>query len=183
MVLNRVESGNGIVVFDVETTGLSPLHGHRIIEVGAVRLDAGSVQSEFYSLIDCGGPLPKNAQRVNGITDDMLIGQPAPETVFPDFRSFIGNACLVAHNAKFDRMFLRHEFARLGWGLPNRVHCTLRLSRQRIPYLPNHRLETVFRYLGGIVDDLVRWHRALDDARMAAFVWKRLERRADTVQH
>lgn len=69
---------------------------------------------------------------------------------------------------------MRHELARLGLGLPNRWHCTVRLARQRLPHLPNHRLDTVCHYLFGPLPETVTRHRALDDARLAARVWVEL---------
>lgn len=164
-----------VVVFDIETTGLSPLYGHRIIEIGAVLLERGEIVDEFTSLIDVDPPIPRQAQRIHGISDRMLRGQPHQENVMQDFRRFIGEKTLVAHNVSFDSHFLRAEFGRLGFDLPNRLECTLRLSRRHLPRLPNHRLETVYRHLGGVMDDSIRRHRALDDARMAAFVWRVLQ--------
>ena len=172
--MGKIEA-NGLVVFDVETTGLSPMRGHRIIEIGAVRLEKGTITTSFHSLIACGRPISKGAQRVHGITGDMLSGRPPPEGVFVDFRAFIGKSVLVAHNTRFDRSFLRNEFGRLGWGLPNRMMCTLKRSRRRLPELPNFRLETVARYLLGDLPKDIRLHRALDDARLVARVWLTLE--------
>ena len=163
------------VAFDVETTGLSPMLRHRIIEIGAVKLEDGTITTSFHSLIACDRPISKGAQRVHGITDDMLNGQPPPEQVFKDFREFIGKSMLAAHNARFDRSFLRNEFSRLGWGLPNRMQCTLKLSRRRLPELPNHRLETVAKHLLGDLPLEMMHHRALNDAHLTARVWLALE--------
>ena len=172
--MGKIEA-NGLVVFDVETTGLPPMLGHRIIEIGAVRLENGTITTSFHSLIACGRPISKGAQRVHGITDDMLRGRPPPEEVFENFRAFIGKSMLVAHNARFDRSFLRNEFGRLGWGLPNRMLCTLKLSRRLLPGLPNYRLETVARHLFGRLSADAMQHRALDDANLTAKVWLALE--------
>jgi len=172
--MGKIEA-NGLVVFDVETTGLSPMRGHRIIEIGAVRLEKGTITTSFHSLIACGRPISKGAQRVHGITDDMLHGRPPPEEVFEDFRAFISKSMLVAHNARFDRSFLRNEFSRLGWGLPNRMLCTLKRSRQRLPELPNFKLETIARYLLGDLPLETMLHRALNDAHLTARVWLALE--------
>jgi DNA polymerase III epsilon subunit family exonuclease len=166
-----VDLSESWVVVDVETTGLSSARD-RIIEIGAVAGEGRVITGEFHSLIDAGHPIPWQAQKVHGISDEMLRGQPRPEQALAEFHRFLGHGSLVAHNASFDVGFLQNEFGRLGLGLTNRHYCTLRLARQRYPRLPNHRLETVFRYLGGVVDDSVRRHRALDDARMAAFVWR-----------
>jgi DNA polymerase III subunit epsilon len=159
------------VVFDVETTGMSPLSGHRIIEIGAVCLRADSVQSEFHSLIDPGRKVPAAAQKVHGICDAMLCGQPRPDKIYPEFHKFIEGAVLVAHNAGFDISFLQNEFARLRLPVANPVRCTLELSRRCLPDLPNYRLQTVARHLIGALPKEGRLHRALYDARLAARVW------------
>jgi DNA polymerase III subunit epsilon len=164
-----------IIAVDVETTGLSPLRGHRVIEIAAVKIVSGQPGEAFHSLIDCGQTIPDSVQRINGITDEMLIGQPKPETVFAKFRDFVGNSTLLAHNAPFDGSFIRHEFGRLGWGFRNRMRCTLEMSRQRFPRLPDHRLETVFRHLFPDSVKDTQAHRALDDARMAAWIWVAME--------
>ena len=163
------------IVFDVETTGLSPGTGHRIIEIGAVALRGTEIMSEFHSLIDCRYPISPQAQAVHGISARMLRGAPLPEEAFAMFRDFIGPLALVAHNAPFDTRFLRAEFDQLGYPLKNKVHCTLQLSRRHWPHFPNHKLDTVFEWLGGSVDQAIHRHRALDDARMTAFVWGKLQ--------
>lgn len=167
-----------IVFFDVETTGLSPTHGHRIIEIGAIAVSRhGSTVSEFHSLVNPGVPISKSAAKVHGITQSMLQGQPAPEEVIPHFQDFIRDSLLVAHNAPFDLRFLRHEFGRLRINLTHPYACTLELSRRRCPHLPNHRLETVHRYLCGQVTSGVQCHRALEDALMVAQIWMKMEGR------
>jgi DNA polymerase-3 subunit epsilon len=165
------------VVVDVETTGLSPRHGHRVIEIGAVAIEDGAVVGEFASLIDAGVSVPLVVQAIHGITDEMLAGQPTPEQVLPLFNKFIQESVLVAHNAAFDLLFLRHEFARLGLGIPHPHRCTLELSRRRLPRLSDHKLETVYLHL--FPDDGLHRqnHRALDDARMTARIWLKLTER------
>ncbi len=159
------------VIFDVETTGLSASRGDRIIELGAVAVENEDIIGEFHTLIDVGKQIPCTARRIHGITNDMLTGKPGPEEVFPQFRDFIKNSILVAHNAQFDMRFLRYEFARQGFGLSNGYLCTLEICRKRFPRLPDHKLETICRYLFGQQVEEVRMHRALDDARMIARVW------------
>ena len=167
-------NNNEHIAIDVETTGMSPLKGHRVIEVGAVRIGHKMLGQEFHSLIDCDRRIPKAAQRVHGITDSMLHGQPMPESVFRKLRSFIGTAVLVAHNAQFDRAFLVAEYGRLGWRLPNQFICTLQLSRRRLPKLSNYKLTTVARHLLGDKVKNTRAHRALNDARLTAGIWLEL---------
>ncbi|MBU2621694.1 MAG: 3'-5' exonuclease, partial [Proteobacteria bacterium] len=108
---------NRYVVFDLETTGFGPQRGARIIEIGAVLISGGNIISEFQSLINCGKAVSKPAQKVHGITDRMLFGQPCPEKVFSDFHKYISDSTLVAHNAPFDISFLRYEFSRFGLGM------------------------------------------------------------------
>ncbi len=166
-----------VIVFDTETTGLSPRNGDRIIEIGAVKLENGVVVDEFQSLINPGRSIPYQAQAVHGISQAMLHDQPLPAEVFPEFYDFICSATLVAHNAPFDQRFLTAELNLLGLRTPNKIECTMKLSRRYLSQLPNHRLYTVYRHLGGVEDSSMKRHRALDDARMAAFVWLELNKR------
>lgn len=170
----KIFGAHRCIVVDVETTGLSPGYGDRVIEVGAVALEGDGIVSEFSSLIRVEKNIPRHVSRIHGITNDMLIGQPLPDAVYPALRDFIGDALLVAHNARFDLAFLRHEFGRLGLGLANQSACTLELARRRLPELPDHRLETVYWHLFGDLPEAVRCHRALDDARLTALVWGEL---------
>jgi len=162
------------VIIDVETTGMSAARGGRVIEIGAVAIEAGRIVAELGTLIDTGAEISYGAWRVHGISAAMLVGKPEPADVWGAFREFVGNAELVAHNSPFDSAFVRHELALLGQGLPNRWHCTVRLARRRLPQLPNHRLETVARHLLGDIPADCRLHRALDDARLTARVWLEL---------
>jgi DNA polymerase III subunit epsilon len=107
------------VTFDVETMGLFPAKGHEIIEIGAVAVNGDEMGEEFQSLICPTEPISEAANKVRGITAQMLVGQPKPEDVLPSFEQFIGNSTLVAHNADFDMNFLNHEFGRLGLNLNN----------------------------------------------------------------
>ena len=162
---------NRCVVFDVETTGFGPQRGARVIEIGAVLIENGKMISEFQSLINCGKVVSRQAQKVHGITDRMLFGQPAPEDIFPCFHKFISGSTLVAHNAVFDISFLRYEFSRLGIGINNGYLCTMKMSRRRFPMLPNHKLDTVAKHFLGDLPPEINRHRALDDARLTAMIW------------
>jgi DNA polymerase-3 subunit epsilon len=171
---NRMNPLDRHVVVDLETTGLSPRHGHRVIEIGAVAVENGAIAEEFSTLIDAGVPIPPQVQAIHGITDEMLEGKPPPEEVFPRFYAFIADSTLIAHNAAFDIRFLRHEFARLKMNLPHRHLCTLGMSRLRLPRLPDHTLETIYLYLFPDANFIRQNHRALDDARMTAMIWLKM---------
>lgn len=165
------------VVMDVETTGLYPARGDRVIELGAVVLNNGNILSEFTSLINCGKVIPKTAHRVHGITAEMLLEAPPPEEVFPRFLEFLYRRTVVAHNAKFDIKFLRYELARLGLGINSQYICTMKMSKKRFPHLPNHKLETVAQHILGELPTDLRLHRAMDDARLTAMVWREMQKK------
>jgi len=174
---NSIESIHRYVAFDVETTGLSPGNGDRVIEIGAVAIEEQSIVAEFSSLIDVSKRIPWRVQQVHGITNKMLEGEPKPDEVLPEFYNFIAGSILVAHNASFDIRFLRHEFALLDMSLNNRSLCTLKMSRKQYPYLPNHKLETVSRHLLGESCEQMQLHRALDDAKFAGMIWLEMEKK------
>lgn len=164
------------VIVDVETTGLSTGNGGRVIEIGAVAVEGNAIIAELGTLINTRTPIHYGAQRVHGISSEMLRGKPEPREVWPVFLDFVSDSPLIAHNSSFDSGFIRNELSLLGLHLENPWHCTVRLSRKRLPQLPNHKLETVARHLlGGIASDC-RFHRALDDARITARVWIELNR-------
>lgn len=163
------------IVLDVETTGLSPGYGGRVIEIGAVVIQDLCITEEFQTLINIERPIPRTVQRIHGITDKMLIGQPKLADVIPRFHDFIRGSILIAHNARFDIGFIKAEFARLHLSLNNDYLCTLQIARKRYPHLPNHKLETVARHLLKDLPENLRLHRALDDARLTARVWMEME--------
>ncbi|MEK6577536.1 MAG: 3'-5' exonuclease [Nitrospirota bacterium] len=175
---NNNEKGNQkahrYVVLDLETTGLSPTCGARVIEIGAIAIESGSAVEEFHAFINPGTHVPLIVQQIHGITDEMLKGKPRPDEVMPRFCNFMRGSVLIAHNAHFDLRFLRYEFSRLNLAFNNNYICTLQMSRRHCPSLPNHRLETVYRYLCGEFPEGLRRHRALGDARLTAGVWMAL---------
>ena len=152
----------GFVVFDFETTGLSPA-SDRVIDIGMVRTDAnGNPLSYWSSLIN-----PQQAVRateIHGISDKDVEGAPSFADAFDDIFRRIQGQVLVAHNAKFDMSFLKVEMARTGWDLPKTpVICTMQESRNFIPGLTKRNLQTCVNTLG--INQQVE-HRALGDATL-----------------
>ena len=90
----------------------------------------------------------------------MLVGQPKIEDVYPDFIKFLGNAVFVAHNSDFDFRFLKNVGKPMGYYLSNEVEDTLIISRKKLPWLSNHKLNTVCANF----NIEFRHHRALSDA-------------------
>ncbi|MBE3595433.1 MAG: PolC-type DNA polymerase III [Hydrogenibacillus sp.] len=149
------------VVFDVETTGLSPEYD-TIIELGAVKIEGGAVTARFQSFAAPLRPLPPKITELTGITEAMLKDAPPLAEVLADFRAFAEGATLVAHNARFDLGFLRSGLARVGLPpLEGPAIDTLGLSRYLLPDLKNHRLDTLAQYYGVALE---QHHRAADDA-------------------
>lgn len=161
------------VVFDVETTGLSPLNGDRIIEVAAVKIKAGKIVDEYTSLINPQRDIPIEAQRVNKITPEMIADAPFSESVLPGIISFIAGACLVGHNIKFDLDFLCFELSALGRKLKNETPAldTLKMSKHLMAHLRSHRLSYLATSLGLSVAET---HRALADVKLTIAVFYRL---------
>jgi DNA polymerase-3 subunit epsilon len=134
----------------------------------------GLIADEMNTLIFTGAPISYGAYRVHGISEAMLSGQPPADEAWIRFHVFAGDAPLVAHNAPFDRSFVRHELGLIRLELPNIWHCTVRLARQKLPHLPNHKLDSVYRHLFGTLPASMQRHRALDDARLTARIWVKL---------
>ena len=161
------------VVVDLETTGLNPVSGARVIEIGAVRIHKGVFSEEFHSLINPGFALPEIAQQITQISDEELAQAPSCEEVLPKFLAFLGRGPIMAHNAVFEHAFLDSECQCIGLlPLVYQYHCTLKLSRKRIVGPLNFKLETLVRYLRLPVKE--QFHRALPDARATAHLWRYL---------
>ncbi|MDR3210749.1 MAG: hypothetical protein LBU79_02385 [Planctomycetota bacterium] len=165
-----------VVVIDLETTGADPFRD-RIIEVGALVLHNGVPGETFDQLVNPGVTLSTQIIRITGITPDMLEGARSQEEVLEEFLAFLPpDAMCIAHNATFDRQFLRqatHERFR------HTVMDTVELSRICFPALPSHSL-TVLAEIFGVVSDKPA-HRALADCEVLAGVWKHLLAKAATI--
>jgi DNA polymerase-3 subunit epsilon len=136
------------VVFDVETTGLSPAYGHRICEIACLRLRDGMEQGRLDTLVDPRRPISAGAFRVNQISPDMLLEAPSFELVAQSVLEIMEDAVLVAHNAPFDLGFLAAELE-MARELPPQgpVIDTLALAR-RIYRFPRNSLSALSARLG-----------------------------------
>jgi len=149
------------VIFDIETTGLSVIDS-KIIEIAGVKMKGGQVIGRYATFIDPKEKIPYNIQQLTNITDEMVQGAPELADELPKFAEFVGDAVLVAHNARFDIGFIRENMKRLGLEeLRNPVLDTLELARFLYPSLKNHRLNTLAEKFKV---SLEHHHRAVDDA-------------------
>lgn len=125
------------IVFDTETTGLSPRDGDRIIEIGAVELiNRFPTGKTFHVFVNPEGKeVHPDALNVHGISNEFLEDKPSFKEILPDFRDFFAEGSLVAHNASFDMEFINAELTRLGNDLfdPGRVIDTLLIARRKFP--------------------------------------------------
>lgn len=129
------------IAFDTETTGLNWDEDDRVIELGAVEMiNHIPTGKTFRRLINPGRKVSADTVRITGITDADLDGKPAFEDadVVDAFLEFVGDAIIVAHNAKFDRGFLNMELKRCGREpIPEeRWIDTVEIARKKYPGAP-----------------------------------------------
>ncbi|MFD2676512.1 DNA polymerase III subunit epsilon [Camelimonas lactis] len=163
------------IVFDTETTGVDPHKGDRIVEIGCVEiLDHLPTGNTFHCYINPQRDMPAEAFAVHGLSAEFLADKPVFASVADDFRAFIGDAPLVAHNAQFDVNFINAEFARLGVAAldPGRIVDTLFIARRKHPGANNSLDGLCSRY--GIDNSRRTKHGALLDAEILAEVYLEL---------
>ena len=161
------------IIFDVETTGLSPVGGDRIIEIAALKIKDLKPVDQFHSLIDPQREIFADSIQVNGITPEMVAGSPKSNEVLPKFLAFLGKAVLVGHNVKFDLGFLCYELALAGKWLSDKtvIVDTLKMSRELLPHLGRYSLWFVADCLGVKKEQT---HRAQSDVELTYDVFCRL---------
>jgi len=158
------------VVFDIETTGLSPLTC-KITEIGAVLVKNDEVLSVFNTFVDPEMSIPDEIIKLTGITDEMVKGAPKTKEAIQMFLDFIGDRMLVAHNASFDISFIRKAAQDNNLIFNNAYLDTVSMSRFVNPDLKKHKLDVIADYFGlGNFNH----HRASDDAEMCSKIFYRM---------
>jgi len=163
------------IVFDTETTGLSPLNGDRVVEIGCVEMfNRCETGRTFHSYFNPGRPMPTEAETVHGLSDRFLSDKPAFADVCEELIAFIGEAPMVAHNASFDFGFVNHELSQCGRPsvCMSRMVCTLTLARQKFPGA-KHSLDALCTRFGVDRSQRIK-HGALLDAQLLAQVYVEL---------
>ena len=172
------------VVFDIETTGFSPVK-NRIIEIGAVKVVDGVITDKFSTFVNPDVPIPFDIEKLTSINDAMVLPYPKINVILPQFLEFVGDAVLVAHNAGFDVGFIGHYAEALGLPFSPTVLDTVSLARLLLPNLNRFKLDTVAKALN---ISLENHHRAVDDAGataeiFAAFVKMLRDRDIEDLDH
>ncbi len=167
------------VVFDCEMTGLQPMQGDEIIQIGAVRVVGGRILTgeAFDRLVNPGRPIPPASIRFHGLTDADVAGEPRIGEVLPAFRSYVDDAVMVGHNAAFDMKFLTLRQAQAGIVFDSPVLDTMLISRMLDPEEDDHSLDALCEHYG--IPILGR-HTALGDAIATAELLLRLCERLET---
>jgi DNA polymerase-3 subunit epsilon len=163
------------IVFDTETTGLDPLTGDRLVEIGCIELfNRFPTGKTFHGYFNPERDMPDSAMKIHGLTIDFLKNQPLFAHRVAELIDFLGDAALVAHNAMFDLAFLNAELERAGHPPVNRDRMidTLLIARRKHPGWSNRLDDLCVRYA---VDNSRRVkHGALLDAELLAEIYVEL---------
>lgn len=163
----------GYVVLDVETTGTS-LHSDEIIEIGALRVEAGIPTKEFSTLVQCEKKIPKEVQMFTGLTNCDLDDNGKPlKQALEELFVFAGEHIIIGHNVTFDYNFIRSACQKQGMEmrLGTLSRDTLALARRKIRGVEDYQLVTLMKHLGY---DVSKAHRALADSYLTYQLYKKL---------
>ena len=155
------------VVFDLETTGFSP-NTCKIIEIGAVKVENGTITERFSEFVNPQVPIPFKIEELTGIRDDMVIDAGTIEEILPRFMEFCEGCVMIAHNAEFDMSFIRKNCRDLNLPCTHTVGDTVAMARVLLPSLNRFKLDTVAKALK---ISLENHHRAVDDAECTAHIF------------
>lgn len=155
------------VVFDIETTGLSPVK-QKIIEIGAVKVQNGEITDRFSTFVNPGQPIPFHIEHLTGINDTMVANAGSIEDVLPEFLEFCENCILVAHNAEFDMSFILQNAQNQGIETDITYVDTMAISQALLTDQSKHTLDALCKLLGV---DPGNHHRAVDDAEATAHIF------------
>jgi len=165
---------NREIVLDTETTGLSPLTGDRVVEIGGVELiNHIPTGRNFHKYINPERQMNEEAFRVHGLSDEFLADKPRFHEVADELREFLGEAVVIAHNAPFDVQFLNFEFEKARRpSLANEIIDTVVLAREKHPGA-RVSLDALCKHYG--IDNSRRaLHGALLDSEILADVYLEL---------
>lgn len=162
------------IIIDTETTGLDPLSGDRVVEIGAVEvLNAIPTGTTFHRYLNPDRDMPDAAYRVHGLSSAFLADKLRFAEVADDLAAFLGGDRIVAHNAAFDVAFLNAEFGRCGrQGIPGHlVVDSLALAKRK--HSGHNSLDALCSRYGIDLSRRIK-HGALLDAELLAEVYLEL---------
>ena len=158
-------------VFDVETTGMSPVND-RIVEIAAIRVDFDGFHSRFHSLINPGIRIPDEVIRIHRISNAMVEKSPSFISVGKEFISFAGDSTLVAHNGRFDLSFLQESLFRHGIELwKGKTMDSIAIIKHAYPGLPSYSLQNLQRHFSLGTED-GQAHRAFTDVEWTLEIFR-----------
>jgi DNA polymerase III subunit epsilon len=163
------------IVLDTETTGLDPLTGDRLVEIGCIELlNRFPTGKTFHAYFNPERDMPESALKVHGLSADFLKDQPLFAHRVGELIGFLGDAQLIAHNAMFDLAFLNAELERAGQAEVSRDRMidTLLIARRKHPGAANRLDDLCARY--GVDNSRRTKHGALLDAELLAEVYVEL---------
>jgi len=166
-----------LAFIDLETTGANPQHD-RITEIGIVEVEGDQV-SRWSTLVNPQRPIPAFIQQLTGINNAMVAGAPSFAELAEELAQRLQGRLFIAHNARFDYGFVKHEFLRLGQRFRSDVVCTVRLSRKLFPHFPKHNLDSLIERHGLHHPER---HRALADADLIWQFWRKAAQAIDAAQ-
>ena len=155
------------VVFDIETTGLSP-HSDNLTEIGAVKVQNCEIVDSFSTFVNPKMDISYQIQELTRITNEMVKDAPSLEEALPEFLEFAKDSVLVAHNADFDTGFIYQKCQQLGLEYNFEKVDTLTLARIINTNLKRFSLDKVCKEMGVV---LAGHHRAVNDAQATAEVF------------
>lgn len=150
-----------VVYVDIETTG-GNYRSSRILEIAAIRVEAGKITQTFHTILNPETRIPAHITSLTGITLADTHGKPTFAEIAPDLQVVLQGAIFIAHNVRFDYSFLKQEFTQIGEHFSPKLLCTVRLSRALYPMDRGHSLTALIERHS--INVSAR-HRALDDAQ------------------
>ena len=161
------------IVVDIETTGLDPKKGDKIIEIACLELiNHIPTDKYFHEYVNPNGKeISEGAFKVHGISNDFLNEKPIFDEVADNFLEFIADSPVLAHNASFDVGFLNHELSLESKKLiaDDKVIDTLVIARAKHPGMPNNLDALCRRY--NIAEQKRGLHDAKSDCELLAQVY------------
>ncbi|MDR3256901.1 MAG: 3'-5' exonuclease [Endomicrobium sp.] len=153
------KSLDNLVFLDIETTGLDPVKGAKIVEIAMLKVCNG-IEEKYESLVNPGQTIPVECSKIHFIYDDMVRSSPSFSNIAKDVVSFMGNNIVVCHNASFDLFFVCRELYQAGVFIKDIYYIdTLKLARLYFSFDSN-KLGTIANTIGVEVE---LSHRAMAD--------------------